>query len=126
MFQSLRGFGVGWSSQLVNYERDRPQVSIPERVWGGLERWLGAGKSPAMNVSIPERVWGGLEQVYLLVSLLTFLLVSIPERVWGGLEQAARLASMGAISTFQSLRGFGVGWSVDRPTADAPVKSFNP
>jgi hypothetical protein len=38
-------------------------VSIPERVWGGLER-AAFGYYPKMywNVSIPERVWGGLER----------------------------------------------------------------
>ena len=37
--------------------------------------------------------------------------VSIPERVWGGLERELHnwVVPMGL---FQSLRGFGVGWSV--------------
>ena len=36
--------------------------------------------------------------------------VSIPERVWGGLEPTA--GGVKASQTlFQSLRGFGVGWS---------------
>ena len=37
-------------------------------------------------VSIPERVWGGLEPAFREI-IQPFLLVSIPERVWGGLEQ---------------------------------------
>ena len=37
--------------------------------------------------------------------------VSIPERVWGGLERSFP-TSPTAINPFQSLRGFGVGWSV--------------
>ena len=36
-------------------------VSIPERVWGGLERTPSPALGPPGNVSIPERVWGGLE-----------------------------------------------------------------
>ena len=37
MFQSLRGFGVGWSRwNQVPHTLKNP-VSIPERVWGGLE-----------------------------------------------------------------------------------------
>ncbi len=37
-------------------------VSIPERVWGGLERNHRRLAGASMIVSIPERVWGGLEQ----------------------------------------------------------------
>ena len=37
-------------------------------------------------------------------------IVSIPERVWGGLEHYFLKSSM-CFSLFQSLRGFGVGWS---------------
>ncbi len=37
-------------------------------------------------------------------------IVSIPERVWGGLEPVGHLAGR-PHRTFQSLRGFGVGWS---------------
>ena len=36
-------------------------VSIPERVWGGLELDYLAGIAEKLAVSIPERVWGGLE-----------------------------------------------------------------
>ncbi len=36
-FQSLRGFGVGWSQLLHRYPSSHGHVSIPERVWGGLE-----------------------------------------------------------------------------------------
>ena len=37
-------------------------VSIPERVWGGLEPTTFHGKQLYRLVSIPERVWGGLER----------------------------------------------------------------
>ena len=36
-FQSLRGFGVGWSLGLEWAPGSEEWVSIPERVWGGLE-----------------------------------------------------------------------------------------
>ncbi len=36
-FQSLRGFGVGWSGHGFEVKVTIPEVSIPERVWGGLE-----------------------------------------------------------------------------------------
>ncbi len=36
-------------------------VSIPERVWGGLEPASVGQLTAAIQVSIPERVWGGLE-----------------------------------------------------------------
>ena len=60
-------------------------VSIPERVWGGLEHLSQAMLPGLDDVSIPERVWGGLEPAIptLKASLVD---VSIPERVWGGLE----------------------------------------
>ncbi len=67
-FQSLRGFGVGWShhgSPLANQHGGTRKVSIPERVWGGLEpapEILEPVASQTRKVSIPERVWGGLEQ----------------------------------------------------------------
>ena len=38
MFQSLRGFGVGWSVMQLATLAIAADVSIPERVWGGLER----------------------------------------------------------------------------------------
>ena len=38
MFQSLRGFGVGWSTIYASNGEPLSNVSIPERVWGGLER----------------------------------------------------------------------------------------
>ncbi len=38
-------------------------VSIPERVWGGLERKVIDGVEEFSVVSIPERVWGGLERM---------------------------------------------------------------
>ncbi|QQE67677.1 hypothetical protein GFS31_43900 (plasmid) [Leptolyngbya sp. BL0902] len=37
-FQSLRGFGVDWSLTDRGAGRITADVSIPERVWGGLER----------------------------------------------------------------------------------------
>ncbi len=37
LFQSLRGFGVGWSASNLKHARYWKYVSIPERVWGGLE-----------------------------------------------------------------------------------------
>ncbi len=37
-FQSLRGFGVGWSIVSKVTRLRLIAVSIPERVWGGLER----------------------------------------------------------------------------------------
>ena len=60
-------------------------VSIPERVWGGLEPVLATVRRPYAHVSIPERVWGGLEPKYHALIHLKGC-VSIPERVWGGLE----------------------------------------
>ena len=36
-FQSLRGFGVGWSARKAVTAAAALPVSIPERVWGGLE-----------------------------------------------------------------------------------------
>ena len=43
-FQSLRGFGVGWSatpSGPIAWHGSGIVVSIPERVWGGLEHQHG-------------------------------------------------------------------------------------
>ena len=45
------------------------------------------------DVSIPERVWGGLEPVQKLLGLF-LRLVSIPERVWGGLERDLHLRGL--------------------------------
>ena len=42
--------------------------------------------------------------------------VSIPERVWGGLEPD-RQEVIDISTLFQSLRGFGVGWSYTRSEA---------
>ncbi len=67
-------------------------VSIPERVWGGLERMVHQPKRNLPCVSIPERVWGGLEQD-LHRAALQSTQVSIPERVWGGLEPLKPWAS---------------------------------
>ena len=85
-FQSLRGFGVGWSRHQLPGLPGFNDVSIPERVWGGLEREGAIATRYSHLVSIPERVWGGLEP---MDDGLTpaLLVVSIPERVWGGLER---------------------------------------
>ena len=86
-------------------------VSIPERVWGGLELFKAPAKNSDCQVSIPERVWGGLEPIPEAIAE-THYAVSIPERVWGGLEPATATLGYGG-EMFQSLRGFGVGWSGD-------------
>ncbi len=62
-------------------------------------------------VSIPERVWGGLERV-LDRRMVAIDAVSIPERVWGGLERGLVFVESCHAPLFQSLRGFGVGWSM--------------
>ena len=62
MFQSLRGFGVGWSliwakeadAELLFQSLRGFGVGWSLRLW-----WAGA---PVYSVSIPERVWGGLER----------------------------------------------------------------
>ena len=84
-FQSLRGFGVGWSGFWTSAIANLLYVSIPERVWGGLELHLVGVNRHAIDVSIPERVWGGLELRW-DIAAGDRRLVSIPERVWGGLE----------------------------------------
>ena len=84
-------------------------VSIPERVWGGLEPIPSNNYSEYADVSIPERVWGGLEPS-MAAAIACCRLVSIPERVWGGLERAIEAVNR-LEDLFQSLRGFGVGWS---------------
>ena len=89
--------------------------------------WSDSSKNSTLNraiVSIPERVWGGLEQL-LAFEFAQFLEVSIPERVWGGLERAHNQPKT-RIHWFQSLRGFGVGWSATTPTVVFPVGCFNP
>ncbi len=92
---------MGWSLGFSPLPVAPAQVSIPERVWGGLEHYLIGMLSDRGFVSIPERVWGGLERNRL---------------VWGVIS-----------SKFQSLRGFGVGWS-RRDGGDRPARSpcFNP
>ena len=45
----------------------------------------------------------------------TDMVVSIPERVWGGLELAST-TQITVATLFQSLRGFGVGWSRAMPS----------
>ncbi len=84
-------------------------VSIPERVWGGLEPSVQGSAISRSSVSIPERVWGGLELVA-IAEPVPIEPVSIPERVWGGLELQCRV-NPATPTLFQSLRGFGVGWS---------------
>ena len=61
MFQSLRGFGVGWSPMRLLAMERRHAVSIPERVWGWLEPTTAEFIARWVYVSIPERVWGWLE-----------------------------------------------------------------
>ena len=85
-------------------------VSIPERVWGGLDRLCEPPLGGTLQVSIPERVWGGLEQE-VSSSVWAYSRVSIPERVWGGLERFCFGPTAIPSAEFQSLRGFGVGWS---------------
>ncbi len=63
-------------------------VSIPERVWGGLEHYRARAAIAADYVSIPERVWGGLEPDVAGSPSSSTRSVSIPERVWGGLERS--------------------------------------
>ncbi len=101
---------MGWSRPWQRWQSPLVAVSIPERVWGGLERSpSGVQESTAYTVSIPERVWGGLEHGKGRAHRCNRG-VSIPERVWGGLEPLAWSEAM-AEAVFQSLRGFGVGWS---------------
>ncbi|QQE67662.1 hypothetical protein GFS31_43750 (plasmid) [Leptolyngbya sp. BL0902] len=45
-FQSLRGFGVDWSYAASTLSRWASLVSIPERVWGGLELVHRCQESP--------------------------------------------------------------------------------
>ena len=54
------GWVGAWPSQAVLVPLF---VSIPERVWGGLEHYSFDTASHLNVVSIPERVWGGLERV---------------------------------------------------------------
>ena len=49
-------------AQPILFPADAVAVSIPERVWGGLELEALVLKALKTGVSIPERVWGGLEQ----------------------------------------------------------------
>ena len=66
-------------------------------------------------------------QIGALVGFGIMAIVSIPERVWGGLEPTVGISPALAANVFQSLRGFGVGWSHRR--AIGPLRfrrSFNP
>ncbi|QQE67656.1 hypothetical protein GFS31_43690 (plasmid) [Leptolyngbya sp. BL0902] len=126
VFQSLRGFGVDWSCLENPCPLADCPVSIPERVWGGLELLLGGNPFIIHLVSIPERVWGGLER-FRHGCRIRIVSVSIPERVWGGLEPAKTVGAILGKVAFQSLRGFGVDWS--RPlhrSFTVQVGSFNP
>ena len=87
---------MGWvGAWLWGCSPGEKSVSIPERVWGGLEHEKLKAYFEGNPVSIPERVWGGLEQV-LAIESLPYLLVSIPERVWGGLERGHHLGAIAA------------------------------
>ena len=63
-FQSLRGFGVGWSGFERITQEQQEIVSIPERVWGWLEPLPNRSQLQSSLVSIPERVWGWLERTH--------------------------------------------------------------
>ena len=78
-----------------------------------------------VDVSIPERVWGGLEHKPVADGGRK-MSVSIPERVWGGLERALAWSEAMAEAVFQSLRGFGVGWSLLHYRGKQLGISFNP
>ncbi|QQE67654.1 hypothetical protein GFS31_43670 (plasmid) [Leptolyngbya sp. BL0902] len=82
--------------------RDEPLVSIPERVWGGLELAFTLVEKYQEIVSIPERVWGGLERPLRCSIPAGVQGVSIPERVWGGLERRASESLV--IFSFQSTK----------------------
>ena len=89
--------------------------------WSGAPKEL---KASSRHVSIPERVWGGLEPLCRWCTAL-HALVSIPERVWGGLEPPTSWRGTTGVP-FQSLRGFGVGWSGLEPIGIRVNVSFNP
>ena len=124
LFQSLRGFGVGWSDKGDPGEAGPKGVSIPERVWGGLEPDIAPLGRIDRCVSIPERVWGGLEPREFRPSHPRRR-VSIPERVWGGLEPPMPMPPTTHF-LFQSLRGFGVGWSGLKQLPSTVETGFNP
>ena len=109
-FQSLRGFGVGWSVMITLVASAPTVVSIPERVWGGLEphqlnssslrllfqslRGFGVGWSTTKGVSSLSsdefqslRGFGVGWSRVVLAARSGHCGVSIPERVWGGLER---------------------------------------
>ena len=78
---------MGWVGALYSFRfAGALSVSIPERVWGGLEPTPPGVGVAHPCVSIPERVWGGLERNP-DHSGGDARGVSIPERVWGGLER---------------------------------------
>ena len=102
MFQSLRGFGVGWSHSRPNRDSILHKVSIPERVWGGLEH-RRVELVPARGAFQSLRGFGV---------------------GWSWVSAVADHSPQ----TFQSLRGFGVGWSVPPPGPGVCglIPSFNP
>ncbi len=54
---------MGWvGADAPSFPMAYTDVSIPERVWGGLELAQRILHPVASIVSIPERVWGGLER----------------------------------------------------------------
>ncbi len=59
-------------------------------------RWAFTGFK---GVSIPERVWGGLEPDR-YTSGVCLRTVSIPERVWGGLELSGLASGLTIASSF--------------------------
>ncbi len=97
-------------------------VSIPERVWGGLEHPIKNGGNTLNVVSIPERVWGGLEQVsgHWYKSKGPFQSL----RGFGvGWSKDAFIGTVRG-GLFQSLRGFGVGWSARMSIHPLGTRSF--
>ncbi len=78
--------------------------------------WVGASAAAAGTgravVSIPERVWGGLERDYLHDPTPCNLFQSL--RGFGVGWSYILLLCIDSTKQFQSLRGFGVGWSHER------------
>ena len=118
-FQSLRGFGVGWSVHSGWRSPNQAIVSIPERVWGWLEQAQNKSKTAEQRVSIPERVWGWLERDRIIALQPEVAFQSL--RGFGVGWSAAIASALACNSWFQSLRGFGVGWSTRRAATGLPV-----
>ncbi len=92
--------------------------------------WVGAGGvgggQNSEGVSIPERVWGGLE-------LERDRLEVVPQgtefqslRGFGVGWSASKFLHKACMYPFQSLRGFGVGWSLRTVRAGSRGRGFNP